>query len=656
MGNIHQARFITLLLLSSVITGCSGEGSPGGDGSGSSGQPSPQSGAATITGIILSRNTATLIHGDTLTLTASLRYSDGSTVPITSDGDIMWESANRRVLTVTRTNAAAGRITAASRGQTTATADYQGYRASATITVVPAYRGVMIEPNPLWAPPEFSGAFTAVARFSDGMNENVSARATWGIADNNLATISTARGSQGQFTTLRSGQTIVTAAHRADVASATVNIMPTRLIGQGGLAFPPPNSLLGVPVVAIDGVGAATAGWGYQGSGEVFTGGHDGGDWTPRVQLNAGQDPADFVIQQLLTANGAGARLMVWHGNAGLYAAYAHPGQPFGAAKTVPTTTISDFVSSFWGIKAITVTSGGEALVLWNGGLSTYLSRYDAVADSWTQPQLLGDISVLRAAFNEKGDAVLIWQVEDASLNQSILIASIYINGTGPGPGLQAAEPLYVRSGTGVFNLNVAINSARAAAVAWAAPPNLGDTGNAAYVAQYSEQAGWHTKRALPMGTGVRADNVRIGMNTSGHTLVTWVDTVQSHIYVNRFTPAGGWETAIAIGTTPGLGTPEVLALALATNGNAICIFAEGESFPQLPFKYRRYVAGLGWAPMNTLQHAGRVGNPNSSLQAAYNENGQGVMAWKEETGITIGGTFYSVSYNFMELAPSINP
>jgi len=59
---------------------------------------------------------------------------------------------------------------------------------------------------------------------------------------------------------------------------------------------------------------------------------------------------------------------------------------------------------------------------------------------------------------------------------------------------------------------------------------------------------------------------------------------------------------------------------------------------------------------MNTLQHAGRIGNPNSSLQAAYNEDGRGIMAWKEETGIAIGSTSYSIPYNFMELAPGINP
>jgi hypothetical protein len=656
MGNIYQARFIILLLLCSVIAGCSGEGSPDGNGSGSPGQASPQSGAATITGIVLSQNTASLNHGDTLTLTASLHYSDGSTVPITSAGDIVWGSADRRVLTVTRTNTAAGRITAVSRGQTTATADYQGYRASAAIKVIPAYQGVMIEPNSIWTPPEFSGAFTALARFSDGINENVSARATWAVADNNLATVSNAPGGQGLFTALRSGQTTITAAHRADAASATVNIMPIRLIGQGGLAFPPPNSHLSAPVVAIDGFGAATAGWSFQASGEVFAGGHDGSDWTPRTQINAGQDPADVVIQQLVAANGAGARLMVWPGNAGLYASYAHPGQSFGAAKTIPTTTISDFVNTFWGIKAIAVTSRGEALVLWNGGLFAYLSRYDAVADSWAQPLLLGEISVLRAAFNANGDAVLVWQFQDPNSNQYVLIASIYINGTGPGTGLQTAEPLYIRSGTGIFDLNASINGGRAAAVVWVAPANPGDIGNTAYTAQYSEQAGWHTKRALPMGAGSRADYVRVGMNASGDTLVTWVDTAQSYIYVNRFTPAGNWETAVAISSALGPGAPEVLALALAADGNAICIFWDGERFPQLPFKYRRYVAGLGWTSMNTLQDAGRLGNPNASLQAAYNENGRGIMAWNEETSITIEGTLHSVSYNFMELAPSINP
>lgn len=656
MENIYQARFIIPLLLSIVITGCSGESSSGGQGSGLPGQSNPPSGTATITGIVLSQNTATLNHGDTLTLTANLRYSDGSTVLITSAGDIIWESADRRVLTVTRTNTAAGQITTVSRGQTTATADYQGYRASATITVVPAYRGVMIEPNPMWIPPEFSGAFTALALFSDGIKENVSTSATWGVTDNNLGTVSNASGGQGLFTALRSGQTTVMAAHGADVASATVNVMPIRLIGQGGLVFPPPNSLLGVPVVTIDGFGAATAGWSFQASGEVFAGGHDSTDWTPQVQINAGENPADVVIQQLVTANSAGARLMVWQGNAGLYASYAHAGQSFGAAKTIPTTTISDFVNTFWGIKAITVTNAGEALVLWNGGLSTYLSRYDAVADSWAQPLLLGDMSVLRAAFNANGEAVLAWQVQDPTSDRYTLLASVYINATGAGTGLQAAEPLYVRSGTGVFDLNLSINSGRDAAVVWAAAPvNPGDIENVAYAAQYSAQAGWHTKRVLPMGTALRAGNVRIGMNASGHTLVTWVDASQSYIYVNRFTPAGSWETAVAISTL-GLGTPEVLALALAADGNAICIFWDGESFPQLPFKYRRYVSDQGWTSMNTLQHAGRIGNPNSSLQAAYNENGQGIMAWKEETGIVIGSTSYSISYNFMELAPSINP
>ncbi|HLQ25353.1 MAG TPA: hypothetical protein VK138_05665, partial [Acidiferrobacterales bacterium] len=508
----------------------------------------------------------------------------------------------------------------------------------------------------MWIPPEFSGAFTALALFSDGIKENVSTSATWGVTDNNLGTVSNASGGQGLFTALRSGQTTVMAAHGADVASATVNVMPIRLIGQGGLVFPPPNSLLGVPVVTIDGFGAATAGWSFQASGEVFAGGHDSTDWTPQVQINAGENPADVVIQQLVTANSAGARLMVWQGNAGLYASYAHAGQSFGAAKTIPTTTISDFVNTFWGIKAITVTNAGEALVLWNGGLSTYLSRYDAVADSWAQPLLLGDMSVLRAAFNANGEAVLAWQVQDPTSDRYMLLASVYINATGAGTGLQAAEPLYVRSGTGVFDLNLSINSGRDAAVVWAAAPvNPGDIENVAYAAQYSEQAGWHTKRVLPMGTALRAGNVRIGMNASGHTLVTWVDASQSYIYVNRYTPAGSWETAVAISTL-GLGTPEVLALALAADGNAICIFWDGESFPQLPFKYRRYVSDQGWTSMNTLQHAGRIGNPNSSLQAAYNENGQGIMAWKEETGIVIGSTSYSISYNFMELAPSINP
>jgi len=97
--------------------------------------------------------------------------------------------------------------------------------------------------------------------------------------------------------------------------------------------------------------------------------------------------------------------------------------------------------------------------------------------------------------------------------------------------------------------------------------------------------------------------------------------------------------------------------LAVADNGNAICIFVDAESFAPKEFKYRRFVVGQGWGAMSVLPDPGLVGEPNGLLLTAYNGNGQGVMAWQEGDAIPDGaGGLINLGYNFVELAPGINP
>ena len=117
-----------------------------------------------------------------------------------------------------------------------------------------------------------------------------------------------------------------------------------------------------------------------------------------------------------------------------------------------------------------------------------------------------------------------------------------------------------------------------------------------------------------------------------------------------------GWETAQPVSTTGGLGTAQIDSLAVASNGNAICLFYDGESFALLPFKYRRYIVGQGWTDMTVLQHIGRLGESNNSLIAAYNANGQGMMSCSEVTTDFDGTVYTFPTYAFLELAPNINP
>jgi hypothetical protein len=60
---------------------------------------------------------------------------------------------------------------------------------------------------------------------------------------------------------------------------------------------------------------------------------------------------------------------------------------------------------------------------------------------------------------------------------------------------------------------------------------------------------------------------------------------------------------------------------------------------------------------MSVLPDPGLVGEPNGLVLTAYNGNGQGVMAWQEGDAIPDGaGGLINLGYNFVELAPGINP
>jgi len=108
---------------------------------------------------------------------------------------------------------------------------------------------------------------------------------------------------------------------------------------------------------------------------------------------------------------------------------------------------------------------------------------------------------------------------------------------------------------------------------------------------------------------------------------------------------------------TFGLGSSTVNALAVADNGNAICIFVDAESFAPKQFKYRRFVVGQGWGALSVLPDPGLAGEPNQTLVAAYNGDGRGVIGWQEADAVSDGaGGIINVDFNFMEPAPGINP
>lgn len=663
-----MGKIIGLGLIIGVLAACNGGGGGGGGSSGGASAP-------TVVGLSISLPSATVRHGDPLTLTARLTLSDGSTQPIPAPGSAQWTSSERSIAEVTATPTGDGQVTTKFRGQVTITATYQGLNASVLITITPVLARVIVDndpstmppappggglpalPSPIVGPPvipippEFVTQLFAFAQYSDGVIEDVTESATWSIAHPNLATVSDNVGTKGFVEALRSGRTTISIAYAGQAANTVLNVMPTRLIGQAGFPFGPMTGLTS-PMATIDGQGRATAGWSFQLTGEVFSGGHDGTDWTARLQINSNQNPNDQAILTAVTSNSAGARLIVWYGISGLYASYARPGEPFMPVENIPRNA-----PTFETVNAAVVTDTGEAIVLWTDGRNNvYINRFDPTIGTWSQPIALAiAIPFGSVAFNSNGDAVLAWQIEEAAPQRYTHWSAIFVNGSGPGSGLQPARALSTPTPLLDLGLSVAINSARAAVVTWTAAPTVADP-PLLYAAQYSTALGWHTIRTLPMGTGTFPGSPVAAINTAGDIVVAWV-AGGSETYANRFTQARGWEAAEQLTGSPSQNTPQIFALAIAASGNAICFVYHTPSIVDPTFRYRRYIVGQGWQPLTILEDPGVVGNPNSSLRAAYNANGEGVLVWSEAGNIPNGnGGLFSVNYGFMELGPTINP
>jgi hypothetical protein len=102
-----------------------------------SGEPENATQATDINGRTISElainGESSLKVGDTAQLSATLRYADGTTRDVTQDPNVVWNTDNPGIATVTNT----GLVTAAKIGAAKITASYRGIVASQTIAVTP---------------------------------------------------------------------------------------------------------------------------------------------------------------------------------------------------------------------------------------------------------------------------------------------------------------------------------------------------------------------------------------------------------------------------------------------------------------------------------------------------------------------------------------
>jgi len=185
--------------------------------------------ASTLTTITVSPATATIVVGGTSSFTAQGSYADGSTADLTDS--VTWSSSAATVLSLSNAEGTRGQATALALGTANVQAALSAVTGTAVVTVTaPRLVSIAVTPNPLSLPVGLSLPLKATATYADQTTQDVTATATWTVADSSVATVGNVGSAAGQVTGVKIGSTTVTATLSGLSGSATVNVAQPNLV------------------------------------------------------------------------------------------------------------------------------------------------------------------------------------------------------------------------------------------------------------------------------------------------------------------------------------------------------------------------------------------------------------------------------------------
>jgi len=160
-----------------LLAGCSGVGTK----SLSSGSGQPSSGgqpvSASLSGLSVTPNAASIAATSTVTLHATGSYSDGTTKDLSSSAT--WTSSDSKIATVS----AAGVVTGVANGTATISAKSGAFTGSASITVTggasPSLSSIVISPASPSIPINTTQQLAATGSYSDGSSRDLTNIVTW---------------------------------------------------------------------------------------------------------------------------------------------------------------------------------------------------------------------------------------------------------------------------------------------------------------------------------------------------------------------------------------------------------------------------------------------------------------------------------------------
>ncbi|WP_158608596.1 beta strand repeat-containing protein [Stagnimonas aquatica] len=191
---------------------------------------------AVVTGVTVKPANQTIGNKTSLQYTATLAYSDGSSVDTRK---VTWSSSDTTIADVSNASGSEGLATAKAQGAVTITATSGGFSGSTPLTVGPAaLQSIKVAGKLTTLPVGYKVQYTATGTYTDASTQDLTSSVSWQTLNGAVATVSNDSGSKGVVTTVALGSTSVVASLGGVSGNAGVTVTNATL---SSIAVTPAN-------------------------------------------------------------------------------------------------------------------------------------------------------------------------------------------------------------------------------------------------------------------------------------------------------------------------------------------------------------------------------------------------------------------------------
>lgn len=184
---------------------------------------------AVLMSIAITPANPTVIINNTVQLTATGTYTDGTIQPITTQ--VMWSSSDVNIATVSNATGSQGLATAVAAGSVTITATQGSVSGTTTLTVITrTLTSITITPASFSLSPGATQQLTATGNFSDSSTQDLTTQVTWSSSSPTVATVGNTAPTQGLVTAVASGRTTITATMGSISGTSSIAVYPNHLV------------------------------------------------------------------------------------------------------------------------------------------------------------------------------------------------------------------------------------------------------------------------------------------------------------------------------------------------------------------------------------------------------------------------------------------